>query len=94
MKVLLENLLRNEDGTSVDESDVRAVASFTAHRGNIEHEIAFRPARVLMQDFTGVPGGGRSGGHARRHGPAGIRPRQDQSAEPGRPGDRPLGHGG
>ncbi|HEX8570343.1 MAG TPA: aconitate hydratase AcnA [Caulobacteraceae bacterium] len=55
MKVLLENLLRNEDETSVKEDDIKAVARFTEHRGKLEHEIAFRPARVLMQDFTGVP---------------------------------------
>jgi aconitate hydratase len=55
MKVLLENLLRNEDGSSVDEEDIRTVAAFADHKGNVEHEIAFRPARVLMQDFTGVP---------------------------------------
>jgi len=55
MKVLLENLLRNEDGAAVDEGDIRAVAGFVEHRGDVEHEIAFRPARVLMQDFTGVP---------------------------------------
>ncbi len=55
MKVLLENLLRNEDGSSVDEEDIRKVSTFADHKGGIEHEIAFRPARVLMQDFTGVP---------------------------------------
>ncbi len=55
LKVLLENLLRNEDGRSVDASDLRAVAAFVDNRGRAEHEISFRPARVLMQDFTGVP---------------------------------------
>jgi aconitate hydratase len=55
MKVLLENLLRNEDGVSVTEADLRAVAAWTENKGSVEHEIAFRPARVLMQDFTGVP---------------------------------------
>ena len=55
MKVLLENLLRNEDGVSVSEADVRAIAAWIENRGSVEHEIAFRPARVLMQDFTGVP---------------------------------------
>ncbi|MEW6597905.1 MAG: aconitate hydratase AcnA [Pseudomonadota bacterium] len=55
MKVLLENLLRNEDGKSVDVNDLRAVAAFLDNRGKAEHEISFRPARVLMQDFTGVP---------------------------------------
>ena len=54
MKVLLENLLRNE-GPTVDEGDLRAVAAWIDNRGKVEHEIAYRPARVLMQDFTGVP---------------------------------------
>ena len=55
MKVLLENLLRNEDGVSVGEDDLKAVAAWLDNRGAKEHEISFRPARVLMQDFTGVP---------------------------------------
>ena len=54
IKVLLENLLRNE-GPTVSAADVRALAGFIDHKGQEEHEIAFRPARVLMQDFTGVP---------------------------------------
>ena len=55
MKVLLENLLRKEDGKSVSEDDLRALAAFVENKGSVEHEIAFTPARVLMQDFTGVP---------------------------------------
>ncbi|ACL97246.1 aconitate hydratase AcnA [Caulobacter vibrioides] len=55
MKVLLENLLRNEDGVSVNEDDLKAVAAWLNNKGSVEHEISFRPARVLMQDFTGVP---------------------------------------
>jgi aconitate hydratase len=55
MKVLLENLLRNEDGNSVGEDDLKAVAAWLENKGASQHEIAFRPARVLMQDFTGVP---------------------------------------
>jgi aconitate hydratase len=55
MKVLLENLLRYEDGDSVSEKDLKAVAAWVENRGKVEHEISFRPARVLMQDFTGVP---------------------------------------
>ncbi|MGK2907622.1 MAG: aconitate hydratase AcnA [Desulfuromonadales bacterium] len=54
LKVLLENLLRNEDGDSVTASDVSAVVDWLDQRSS-DHEIAFRPARVLMQDFTGVP---------------------------------------
>jgi aconitate hydratase len=55
MKVVLENLLRNEDGRTVKKEDIEAVAAWLVNRGKREHEIAFRPARVLMQDFTGVP---------------------------------------
>ena len=55
MKVLLENLLRNEDGVSVGSEDLKAVAAWLSNKGATEHEISFRPARVLMQDFTGVP---------------------------------------
>src|SRR5471032_202132 len=55
MKIVLENLLRNEDGRTVKKGDIEAVAAWLDNRGKHEHEIAFRPARVLMQDFTGVP---------------------------------------
>ena len=55
MKVLLENLLRFEDGRSVTKEDVLSVAEWLVSRGKAEREIAYRPARVLMQDFTGVP---------------------------------------
>ncbi|ARY07921.1 aconitate hydratase AcnA [Brucella melitensis] len=55
MKVLLENLLRFEDDRSVKKSDIENVAKWLADRGKAGAEIAYRPARVLMQDFTGVP---------------------------------------
>src|SRR5690606_38190257 len=55
MKVLLENLLRFEDGRSVTKADIEAVAAWLDNKGVKEAEIAYRPARVLMQDFTGVP---------------------------------------
>ncbi|ETR77635.1 aconitate hydratase [Afipia sp. P52-10] len=54
MKVLLENLLRHEDGRTVKKQDIVAVSKWLKTR-KLEHEVAFRPARVLMQDFTGVP---------------------------------------
>jgi aconitate hydratase len=54
MKVLLENLLRNEDGRSVTKEAIKAVPAWLKTRMS-DLEIAFRPARVLMQDFTGVP---------------------------------------
>ena len=54
LKILLENLLRYEDGRSVTAADVAALAGWKP--GSTEdREIAFRPARVLLQDFTGVP---------------------------------------
>src|SRR3974377_1290520 len=56
MKVLLENLLRHEDGRSVAKEDIQAVSQWLKTKTS-EREIAFRPARVLMQDFTGVPAG-------------------------------------
>ena len=92
MKVLLENLLRNE-GPTVSPADIRALADFVNSRGKVEHEIAFRPARVLMQDFTGVPAVVDLA--AMRDADAQPRRRslQDQSAKPGGPCDRPLGHG-
>ncbi|HET6379201.1 MAG TPA: aconitate hydratase AcnA [Methylocella sp.] len=55
MKILLENLLRYEDGRTVTKEDIEGVAAWLANKGREEREIAFRPARVLMQDFTGVP---------------------------------------
>ncbi len=55
LKVLLENLLRTEDGAAVKKADIAAIAGWLRNRGKDEVEIAFSPARVLMQDFTGVP---------------------------------------
>ncbi|OTA20076.1 aconitate hydratase [Xenorhabdus beddingii] len=54
LKVLLENLLRNIDGESVVEDDLKALVEWQRN-GHADREIAYRPARVLMQDFTGVP---------------------------------------
>ncbi|MEX0810388.1 MAG: aconitate hydratase AcnA [Dongiaceae bacterium] len=54
LKLLLENLLRHEDGRSVTRDDIKAVAGWLLQRRS-DREIAYRPARVLMQDFTGVP---------------------------------------
>ncbi|HEV7339500.1 MAG TPA: aconitate hydratase AcnA [Bosea sp. (in: a-proteobacteria)] len=55
MKVLLENLLRFEDGRSVTKADIEAFVAWADDKGKAGKEIGFRPARVLMQDFTGVP---------------------------------------
>jgi aconitate hydratase len=54
MKILLENLLRREDNAFVKADDIRALAQWKA-TANVEKEISFMPARVLLQDFTGVP---------------------------------------
>ncbi len=54
LKILLENLLRFEDGSTVTTDDIKVLGNWT--QSSPEREIAYRPARVLMQDFTGVPG--------------------------------------
>ncbi len=54
LKILLENLLRQEDGRSVTREDIEALARWTPNSG-LDREIAFTPARVLLQDLTGVP---------------------------------------
>src|ERR1700687_3779698 len=54
MRVLLENLLRHEDGRTVTKDDIKAVAEWAKTRTS-DREIAFRPARVRMQELTGVP---------------------------------------
>ena len=54
LKILLENLLRREDGVNVTADDIKALANWDA-KAEPNHEIAYMPARVLMQDFTGVP---------------------------------------
>ena len=55
MKVLLENLLRFEDGVTVSHEDIQAIVDWQQDKGANPREIQYRPARVLMQDFTGVP---------------------------------------
>ncbi|MFN7272826.1 MAG: aconitase family protein, partial [Gammaproteobacteria bacterium] len=54
LKILLENLLRFEDGVNVTRADIDALLGWDA-KGTPDHEISFTPARVIMQDFTGVP---------------------------------------
>ena len=53
IKILLENLIRHEDGVTCSKEDIVALAQCAENSG--DQEIAFHPARVLMQDFTGVP---------------------------------------
>jgi len=55
LKVVLENMLRFEDGKTVHVDDIKAFSDWAAQGGQNPREIAYRPARVLMQDFTGVP---------------------------------------
>ena len=55
LRVVLENMLRFEDGKTVTVEDIRAFAQWAEQGGKNPREIAYRPARVLMQDFTGVP---------------------------------------
>ena len=55
LRVVLENMLRFEDGKTVTVDDIRAFAQWAEQGGKNPREIAYRPARVLMQDFTGVP---------------------------------------
>ncbi|MBL9055338.1 MAG: aconitate hydratase, partial [Rhodobacteraceae bacterium] len=55
LKVVLENMLRFEDGKTVSVDDIRAFSDWGKLGGKNPREIAYRPARVLMQDFTGVP---------------------------------------
>ncbi|MEO9630383.1 MAG: aconitate hydratase AcnA [Sulfitobacter sp.] len=55
LKVVLENMLRFEDGKTVTQDDIKAFAEWATKGGKNPREIAYRPARVLMQDFTGVP---------------------------------------
>lgn len=54
LKILLENLLRHEDGHTVGQDDIKAICTWVKDKKS-SREIAYRPARVLMQDFTGVP---------------------------------------
>ena len=93
LKVVLENMLRFEDGRTVTVEDIRAFSEWAKQGGRNPREIAYRPARVLMQDFTGVPAvvdlaAMRDGDQGARR-----RPAEDQPAEPGRPRDRPFGDG-
>ncbi|MGS4915028.1 MULTISPECIES: aconitate hydratase AcnA [Mameliella] len=55
LKVVLENMLRFEDGKTVTQDDIKAFSDWAANGGKGDRELAYRPARVLMQDFTGVP---------------------------------------
>ncbi len=70
LKIVLENLLRNEDGRSVKKEDIEAVAAWVENRGKAEHEIAVPPGARADAGLHGRAGGGRSRRNARRHGRA------------------------
>ena len=82
LKILLENLLRTEDGRNVTADHVTALAQWDPF-AEPSTEIQFTPARVILQDLTGVPGRGRPGHHARGHAGPGRRRSQDQPAGAG-----------
>ena len=92
MKVLLENLLRHEDGRTVTKEDLQAVAQWLKTKTS-EREIAFRPARVLMQDFTGVPAVVDLAAMRDAMKTSRRRSAEDQSAGAGRSRHRPFGGG-
>ena len=91
LKVLLENLLRTEDGANITADHIRALAGWDAD-AEPDKEIQFTPARVLMQDFTGVPCVVDLATMREAMADLGGDADQDQPARPGRAGHRPLGH--
>ena len=92
LKVVLENLLRNEDGRWVTKDTILDFAKWLTEKGKSEREIAFRPARVLMQDFTGVPAVVDLAAMRDAMVALGRRSAEDQSAGAGRSRHRPFGH--
>ena len=99
IKVLLENLLRHQDGPHVSADDIVAVAAWGANpeshgqgAGNSAHEIAFTPERVLMQDFTGVPAVVDLAAMRDALARLGRERVAGQPARPRRAGHRSLGH--
>ena len=92
LKILLENLLRCEDGAFVKAADIEALATWDP-AAKTEKEIAFTPARVLLQDFTGRAGRCRPRRDARRDGAPGRRPEPREPAAADGTGHRPLGAG-
>ena len=89
LRILLENLLRTEDGQNVRKEEVRALAAWNKN-SKPEKEIAFTPARVLMQDFTGVPAVVDLAAMRDAMSRAGRRSWQNQSTRARGTGHRPL----
>ncbi len=90
LKVLAENLLRNEDGSNITKDHIQAIAQWDP-KAEPSIEIQYTPARVVMQDFTGVPCIVDLATMREAVADAGRRPREGQPLGAGRPGDRPLG---
>jgi len=93
LRILLENLLRTEDGRNVTKEEVRALAAWDKN-SKPEKEIAFTPSRVLLQDFTGVPAVVDLAAMRDAMKRLGGDPDTYQSAATGGVGNRPLGAGG
>ena len=93
LKVLLENLLRQEDNHHVNKGDIEALANWDP-KAKQDKEIAFMPARVLMQDFTGVPAIVDLAAMREAMQALGRRSEEDQSTGAGGSGHRPFGAGG
>ena len=91
LKILLENLLRTEDGVNVTAGHVRALADWDA-KAEPDTEIQFSPARILMQDLTGVPAVVDLAAMRDAMEALGGDAVEDQPAGPGRAGHRPFGH--
>ena len=92
IRVLLESVLRTCDGRQVTEDDVRGLAAWQAER-TAAIEVPFKPARVVLQDFTGVPAVVDLAAMRSAMQRLGGDPEADQPADPRRSGDRPLGAG-
>ena len=92
IKVLLESLLRNENGYDVTDEDVRGLAAYDA-ASPAEVEIPFKPARVILQRLYRRPGSCRFSGPQKRDGADGRRPAGHQPAYPRRSGHRPQRSG-
>ena len=93
LKVLAENLLRNEDGSNITKDHIEAIAQWDP-KAEPSIEIQYTPARVVMQDFTGVPCIVDLATMREAIGESGRRRGEGQPVGPGGPGDRPLGDRG
>jgi aconitate hydratase len=92
IRILLEAALRQEDGFIIDENHIKTIAEYNP-KSVKEEEIPFKPARVVMQDFTGVPGVVDLAAMRDAMTELKIDPEEDQPRAAGRPRDRPLSAG-